>query len=584
MSLFYFAAGEDTAHDGYRLLLDSARWADTHGFEAVWTPERHFHAFGGAYPNPAVVGAAVAAVTTNVRIRAGSVVAPLHSPARIAEEWAVVDNLSGGRVDMSFAAGWQPNDFVLNPGAYATARDQLPIMIDTVRRLWRGDTVDMPGHDGAPVAVRTLPRPVQPELPVWLTSAGSTSTFERAGTLGTNLLTHLLGQSIEQLAENIACYRAAWKAAGHPGQGQVTLMLHTYLHPDSAEARRVAHGPMKAYLGTAAGLLKNMASAFPTFAGSGKSADEAFASLTADELDQLLEMAAGRYLETSGLFGTVDDAVDMIEHCSRAGVDEVACLIDFGVDTDAVLDSLPLLEAAYGRVADARRHVTGAERADESAEVDESVADLVARHRVTHLQCTPSLATMLVADPADRAALGTIGHVMLGGEPLPTALAAELTGAAARAAHQHVRADRDHDLVARARARPSRPPVRSRSADRSGTTRSTCSTHAATRCRSARSANCTSAATASPAATTTVLSSRGSGSSTGPGSAGSTRPATSSASAPTAWSSSPVDPTTRSRSAATASNSARSRRSSTPTPTWCSRSSSLIAPTSATRR
>ena len=219
MSLFYFAAGEDTAHDGYRLLLDSARWADTHGFEAVWTPERHFHAFGGAYPNPAVVGAAVAAVTKNVRIRAGSVVAPLHSPARIAEEWAVVDNLSGGRVDLSFAAGWQPNDFVLNPGAYATARDQLPTMIDTVRRLWRGDSVDMPGHDGAPVAVRTLPRPVQAELPVWLTSAGSTSTFERAGTLGTNLLTHLLGQSIEQLAENIACYRAAWKSAGHPGSG-----------------------------------------------------------------------------------------------------------------------------------------------------------------------------------------------------------------------------------------------------------------------------------------------------------------------------------------------------------------------------
>jgi len=426
MSLFYFAAGEDTAHDGYRLLLDSARWADTHGFAAVWTPERHFHAFGGAYPNPAVVGAALAAVTDNVRIRAGSVVAPLHSPARIAEEWAVVDNLSGGRVDISFAAGWQPNDFVLNPGAYATARDQLPTMIDTVRRLWRGDTVDMPGHDGAPVGVRTLPRPVQPELPVWLTSAGSTSTFERAGTLGTNLLTHLLGQSIEQLTENIACYRAAWKTAGHPGQGQVTLMLHTYLHPDSAEARRVAHGPMKAYLGSAAGLLKNMASAFPTFAGSGKSADEAFASLTTDEMDQLLEMAAGRYLETSGLFGTVDDAVDMIERCSRAGVDEVACLIDFGVDTDAVLDSLPLLGAAYNRAANLRKDAsTGAESVDV---VSNSVADLVALHRVTHLQCTPSLATMLVADPADRAALGTIGHVMLGGEPLPTALAGELMG------------------------------------------------------------------------------------------------------------------------------------------------------------
>ena len=181
---------------------------------------------------------------------------------------------------------------------------------------------------------------------------------------------------------------------------------------------------MKEYLGTAAGLLKNMASAFPTFTGSGKRADEAFASLSVDELDQLLEMAAGRYLETSGLFGTVEDAVDMVQRCSLAGVDEVACLIDFGIDTDDVLDSLQLLDAAHQLVSDPHRSDVGAEHLDD---LGNSVAELVARHSVTHLQCTPSLATMLVADPADRAALGTIGHVMLGGEPLPTALAAELT-------------------------------------------------------------------------------------------------------------------------------------------------------------
>ena len=93
-SLFYFAAGEDAAADGYRLLLEGARFADRNGFEAVWTPERHFHAFGGLYPNPSVTGAALAAITENVGIRAGSVVLPLHSPIRVAEEWAVVDNLS----------------------------------------------------------------------------------------------------------------------------------------------------------------------------------------------------------------------------------------------------------------------------------------------------------------------------------------------------------------------------------------------------------------------------------------------------------------------------------------------------------
>ena len=433
-SLFYFAAGEAAAADGYRLLLDSARFADRHGFEAVWTPERHFHAFGGAYPNPSVTGAALAAVTDHVGIRAGSVVLPLHSPVRVAEEWAVVDNLSRGRVAISFAAGWQPNDFVLNPGAYATAKEDLAANIETVRALWRGASVSLPGHDGQPVEVSTLPRPVQAELPVWLTSAGSPATFERAGTMGINVLTHLLGQSVEQLAENVARYRRAWTEAGHPGVGRVTLMMHTYLDRDADVAREVAREPMKGYLGTAVGLLRDVASAFPTFAGRGKGTDDLFKSLSADEMDQLLEVAARRYLDTSGLFGTPDDAARIVEDVSAAGVDEVACLVDFGIETDDVLASLELLLEAKEAV-DARRAASaerphGAPTSAADAELvdpaDDTVAALTARHGVSHLQCTPSLAAMIVADPADRAALTSIRHLMLGGEPLPAALASEI--------------------------------------------------------------------------------------------------------------------------------------------------------------
>jgi natural product biosynthesis luciferase-like monooxygenase protein len=417
-SLFYFAAGEESAADGYRLLLESARFADRHGFEAVWTPERHFHAFGGAYPNPSVTGAALAAITSSVAIRAGSVVLPLHSPIRVAEEWAVVDNLSGGRVGISFAAGWQPDDFVLNPGAYATAKQDLPERIDTVRRLWRGETVALPGHDGEPVEVATLPRPVQAELPTWLTSAGSPSTFERAGALGVNLLTHLLGQSIEQLAANIERYRDSWRAAGHAGDGQVTLMLHTYLAVDAAAARETAREPMKDYLRTAVGLLRDVASAFPTFAGRVSGSDDLFASLTAQELDELLEVAADRYIGSSGLFGTPEDAAAVVETLAAVGVDEVACLIDFGIDTDAVLASLDLLAQAKHLVAERRHAVPDTDGG--------SVAVLAERHQVTHVQCTPSLAAMMLADPADRAALTRLRHLLVGGEALPAALAAEL--------------------------------------------------------------------------------------------------------------------------------------------------------------
>ena len=345
----------------------------------MWTPERHFHAFGGAYPNPSVAGAALAAITERVGIRAGSVVLPLHSPIRVAEEWAVVDNLSRGRVAISFAAGWQPNDFVLNPTAFANAKEDLPRNIELVQRLWRGETVPMPGHDGAMVDVRTLPRPVQAELPIWLTSAGSPATFERAGTLGVNVLTHLLGQSVEQLAENVERYRSAWREAGHPGEGRVTLMMHTYLDRDADVAREVAREPMKSYLRTAVGLLRDVASAFPTFAGRGKGTDDLFKNLTADEMDQLLEMAASRYLSCSGLFGTPADAAKVIDVVSAAGVDEVACLIDFGVATDDVLTSLDLLLEAKLDV-EARRAGVVATPGVEVVFVDDSVAGLGEQH------------------------------------------------------------------------------------------------------------------------------------------------------------------------------------------------------------
>src|SRR5580658_4121248 len=118
-SLFFFAsAHERSTRQQYQLMLESARLADELGFEAIWIPERHFDPFGAPYPSPAVLAAALAASTRRLEIRAGSVVLPLQDPVRVAEDWAVVDNLSGGRAGMAFASGWHPNDFVFAPHNY----------------------------------------------------------------------------------------------------------------------------------------------------------------------------------------------------------------------------------------------------------------------------------------------------------------------------------------------------------------------------------------------------------------------------------------------------------------------------------
>jgi natural product biosynthesis luciferase-like monooxygenase protein len=431
-SLFYWGNDDGPGPRKYELLLEGARFADAHGFAAVWTPERHFHAFGGPYPNPAVTGAAVAAVTRNLAVRAGSCVAPLHHPARIAEDWAVIDNLTGGRAGIAFASGWQPEDFVLRPeNAPPANRRAMLEAIDQVRRLWRGEAVEFPAA-GGPQAVRTLPRPVSPELAVWITTAGNPETWIEAGRLGANILTHLLGQSVAEVGQKIALYHEALRASGHdPDAHVVTLMLHTFLARDREQARAVAEGPMKAYLRSAAGLIKQYAWAFPAFKKPQGVTDPAqidLSSLSDEEMEGILDFAFLRYFEDSGLFGTVEDALARVEELRRIGVGEIACLIDYGIAPETVLEGLhPLAEVVRRANAAAAAAAAGP---DEAAG-DRSIAAEIRRHGVTHLQCTPSMARLILADPEARAALAQVRHLFLGGEALPGALVAELAQATA---------------------------------------------------------------------------------------------------------------------------------------------------------
>lgn len=425
--LFYWGTDDGSGRRKYQLLLEGAKFADAHGFSAVWTPERHFHAFGDPYPNPAVTGAAVAAVTKNLSIRAGSCVLPLHHPARVAEEWAVVDNMSDGRVGLAFASGWMPEDFVLRPenapphNKAAMLRD-----IEVVRRLWRGEKVAFPLSDSKSVDVVTHPRPLQKELPVWVTTAGNPDTYREAAALGANVLTHLLGQSIEELADKIRIYRAAVAESGRdPAASKVTLMLHTLVGADREKMREIAREPMKGYLRSAAALIKQYAWAFPAFKkpiGAGSAMDIDLTTLSAEEMDAILDFAFERYFEDSGLFGTVEDALARVAELKTIGVDEIACLIDFGVDSDVVMAHLaPLAE------------VVAAANLDPAAapEGDFGIAAQIARHRVTHLQCTPSMAGMLLDDPETRAALSGVRRLFIGGEALTGALLSELASVTA---------------------------------------------------------------------------------------------------------------------------------------------------------
>ncbi|MEB0192204.1 MULTISPECIES: MupA/Atu3671 family FMN-dependent luciferase-like monooxygenase [Pseudomonas] len=325
-SVFFFS-GETSQHaqpNLYGLVLDAARLADESDFEAIWIPERHFHRFGGLFPAPAVLASAIAAITHRVKIRAGSIVLPLHNPVEIAEQWSVVDNISNGRIGLALAPGFHPTDFVLNPTRYEKRREHFADSTRVLRAMWRGEPYNGINGLGENENVTVLPRPVQSELPVWITAADSESSFESAGASGSNVLTAMLSLDLDGLRQRIAIYRKALN--GRPGR--VTVMLHTFVHQDPTVVAQIGAGALYEYLDTHL----DFASARVSY--------ERVRGLAAADRGALVDHAVGRYLNGGSLIGTPSHCEAMARSLKEIGVDEIACLVDFGVPREHVLPSL----------------------------------------------------------------------------------------------------------------------------------------------------------------------------------------------------------------------------------------------------
>jgi natural product biosynthesis luciferase-like monooxygenase protein len=364
--MFFSSCQPEGAAGAYRLLIDAARLADDAGLVCVWTPERHFHAFGGLFPNPSLTSAALAMVTRRVQLRAGSLVSPLHDTLRIAEEWSVVDNLSGGRVAVSFGSGWNADDFVFFPERYPARRAVMFEQIESVRRLWRGESLCRTNSCGKEVALSLFPRPVQSELPVWTTSSGNPETFAGAGAIGANVLTHLIGQDRAALADKIRLYRAARASHGHdPRRGKVSLMLHTFLGVDARRVAETVREPFRRYLRSAVSLEQLAAEAGGAISG-GTTIEPH--PIEARLLEDLLDTSCERYLRTASLIGTPERCESFLWQLEEIGVDEVACLIDFIDDPEAVMGSLRLLGELASRVSGTVAARSAAARVDEFME------------------------------------------------------------------------------------------------------------------------------------------------------------------------------------------------------------------------
>lgn len=343
VSVFYFSS-ECTPHykgDLYYLYRESCVLADKLGFKALWTPERHFHPFGGLFPNPAVLSAYIASLTQNIRIRSGSVVLPLHDPIRVVEEWSVVDNLSNGRVDLGVASGWHKNDFILKPAEYAHRHEHFYESIELIRDLWLGKKISRLNGEGELLKVELFPKPVQDTLGLWVTCTANEQSFVNAGALGANVITALLRINLSELERFIVSYhRSLIKSGFDPKHSSVTLMVHTFIGDNEEEVYQRVKPPFIDYLNSSTTLWKDHS--------------DDLENLSAEDQAELLEVAFDKYYTHNALFGTVDSCAKKMQQYRNIGVDEVACLIDFGIEAEQVLANLKNIKLAASKVSSAK--------------------------------------------------------------------------------------------------------------------------------------------------------------------------------------------------------------------------------------
>ncbi|WP_223268211.1 non-ribosomal peptide synthetase [Streptosporangium nondiastaticum] len=342
-SVYFFGDyPEDGDQQGkYELLMETARFADRNGFHALWMPERHFHSFGGLFPNPAVLAAALSRETRRVRLNAGSVVLPLHDPIRVAEEWSMADNLSGGRVGIGIASGWHANDFVFFPDRFGRHKETMYEQLEQVRRFWRGEPLRRTTGDGE-ADVRLFPRPVQDAPPMYTAVVGNPASFALAARHDLGIVTNLMTQSVEQLAENIALYRRTREEHGlDPAAGRVAVLLHTYLAARHDTARAEAYQPLSRYMRASLSLFGGVTNSL------GHNVD--LSTLSEDDLDVVFRRAYDRYCDQRALIGTVDTVAPVVDAVTAAGADELVSLVDFGVAPGELRASLTHVDALRRR-------------------------------------------------------------------------------------------------------------------------------------------------------------------------------------------------------------------------------------------
>jgi len=223
----------------YERALSRIEIMDRTGYDAVWLAEHHFNSFS-VCPSVHVMGTHVAARTQRLRIGTAVTLAAFYHPLRIAEEIALLDVLSGGRVNWGAGRGFDATEFRAFGVTPEESAERFREAVEIVLAAWSEDRLHYDGRFFSFDGVEVLPKPVQrPHPPVWV-AASSEPAVEWAAARGLTIMMDPHSPHVE-IARKRELYRTQLEAAGHSMQGREIPMARLVAVAETeAQAEAVA--------------------------------------------------------------------------------------------------------------------------------------------------------------------------------------------------------------------------------------------------------------------------------------------------------------------------------------------------------
>ncbi|MET0502366.1 MAG: LLM class flavin-dependent oxidoreductase [Candidatus Binatia bacterium] len=223
----------------YTHWLEQIDAAESLGFDSLWTTEHHFRYFGGMLPNPQLLLTAAAQRTKRMRLGTAVTLLPMHHPLKIAEDFAMLDLLSNGRLNFGAGRGMHPLEYTTFNADWNSAQQRLPEALDIVLRAWTGGEFEWSGEHYRYPKLAVYPKPVQkPHPPVYVTANRDPESFQMIGRRGHNLMTLPWIATNELQRTRMQTYFDALREGGHDaGSKDIFVMYPAYVGESDSQAR-----------------------------------------------------------------------------------------------------------------------------------------------------------------------------------------------------------------------------------------------------------------------------------------------------------------------------------------------------------